>query len=91
MDSPADISCNKMGSPAALPLEFFISGGDSGGPVFRYKDGQLELIGLCKSSSIDGAQLAKTGYYGQVMKITRVSPFKKWIEKTLSDQPVKVH
>jgi secreted trypsin-like serine protease len=80
MDSPNDITCNKMGSPVPLAMEYFISGGDSGGPVFRQANGALELIGLCKSSSIDGQQFAKTGYYGQVMKLTRLSPFKKWIE-----------
>lgn len=80
MDSPNDVSCNKMGSPVPVALEYFISGGDSGGPVFRQANGVLELIGLCKSSSIDGKQFAKTGYYGQVMKLTRLSPFKKWIE-----------
>jgi hypothetical protein len=84
MDSPTDKTCNKMGSPTPLLLEYFISGGDSGGPVFREINGKMELVGLCKSSSIDGKQFTKTSYYGQVMKLTRLSPFKQWIEICIS-------
>lgn len=86
MDSPTNEACNKMGSPKPLLLEYFISGGDSGGPVFRQINDSWQLVGLCKASSIDASQFTKTGYYGQVMKFTRVAPFTEWISKIINSK-----
>ena len=78
-DHPNLPDCNKMGSAVPQPLEYICGGGDSGGGLFRQKNKQWELIGICQSSSTDVQQLLKTGYYGQTMSWTRVAAFQKWI------------
>lgn len=78
-DHPTRKDCNKTGSPIPRPLEYICSGGDSGGGLFRQKNNNWELIGICSGSSVDINQLIKTGYYGQTMEWTRISPFTKWI------------
>lgn len=78
-DHPNNNSCNKIGSSEPRPLEYICSGGDSGGPLFRQKNGQWEIIGICSGSGINIPQFMKTGYYGQIMSWTRVSVFNDWI------------
>jgi secreted trypsin-like serine protease len=78
-DHPERSDCNKMGDSKPRPLEYIISGGDSGGPLFRQKNNKWELIGICTGGGVDVQQLLKTGYYGQVMAWTRVSSFHSWI------------
>ncbi|MCW3121865.1 MAG: hypothetical protein JWQ38_1357 [Flavipsychrobacter sp.] len=80
MDHPTDATCcNKMGSAIPRPLEYVVSGGDSGGGLFRMVDNNWQLVGICHGSPVFVAQLMKTGYYGQVMEWTRVSAFTSWI------------
>ena len=85
-DSPTDITCNKSGSATPQPLEYISSGGDSGGGVFRKKNNKWELIGICSGVSFDISQFEKTGYYGQIMYLTRVSVFNDWINTVLKMQ-----
>lgn len=82
-DHPDRTDCNKIGSPIPRPLEYIGSGGDSGGGLFRENDQKWELIGIYSSSSIDFDQFKKTGYYGQLMEWTRVSPFTEWIAQQI--------
>lgn len=82
-DHPTDESCNKMGSSVPLALEYICSGGDSGGGLFRWKNGQTELIGICSGADADLKTLLKTGYYGQIMKWTRVSAYQDWIKEII--------
>lgn len=83
-DSPTDKTCNKMGDATPLPLEYILSGGDSGGGVFRKVNGSFEVIGICSGMQLDTDQLLKTGYYGQIMYLTRVSVFANWIRQVMA-------
>lgn len=78
-DHPVRTDCNKMGSAVPRPLEYICGGGDSGGGLFRLNGNRWELVGICSGSSTDIGQLLETGYYGQVMRWTRVAVFEKWI------------
>lgn len=78
-DHPTNKSCNRMGSATPRPLEFSVSGGDSGGGLFRKTKKRMELIGITSGSGVDIQRLIKTGYYGQTMAWTRVSVFLDWI------------
>jgi secreted trypsin-like serine protease len=75
--SPKD----KTGIHVPRPLEYICSGGDSGGGLFRQKGNGWELIGICGGGGggVDLQILMKTGYYGQKMSWTRLSPFTSWI------------
>lgn len=77
-------NCSKLGSKIALPLEYGIKGGDSGGPIFRRKNDRLELIGILSGSN--GAlpnSVSKIGYYGQIDNWTRISAYHDWIMSNL--------
>lgn len=80
-DHPTRKDCNKTGKATPQPLEYICAGGDSGGGLFREVDGKWQLIGICSGTSIDVNQLLKSGYYGQIMRWTRVSVFKEWIDQ----------
>ncbi len=83
-DHPADTTCcNRMGSPIPQPLEFMISGGDSGGGLFRYNNNEWELIGITSGGGIDLDQFMKSFYYGQVGAWTRVSALHEWISENI--------
>lgn len=78
-DHPKRKDCNKTGNPNPMKLEYICSGGDSGGGLFRLKNNQWELIGVCTGTDIDITRLSDTGYYGNTMEWTRVSAFTDWI------------
>ena len=80
-DHPTRTDCNRIGSPVPRPLEYIVSGGDSGGGLFRLNNGKWELIGICSGTGTEVERLIKTGYYGQLMEWTRVSPFVNWINE----------
>jgi len=87
-DHPTRKDCNKMGSPKPLPLEYIAGGGDSGGGIFRQTGNEWLLIGIAGGGPEAGTnifQLKKSGYYGQIMQSTRVSPFIPWIHETLNE------
>lgn len=79
-DHATDKLCNKMGSARPQPLEYISAGGDSGGGLFRFKNGQWELVGICAGGGINIETLLKTGYYGQIMDWTRVAIYASWLE-----------
>jgi hypothetical protein len=81
-DSPVNPELNTMGDSKPLPLEYGFAGGDSGGGLFCEKGGKWELIGICHRSTLTVEQVMKYGYYGIVMRWTRVSAFRDWIEET---------
>jgi secreted trypsin-like serine protease len=85
-DSPSTPGCNKLGSAVAKSLEYIVSGGDSGGGIFRKKNNKWELVGICSGVSLDVSQFQQTGYYGQLMYNTRVSAFADWIDSTLKSK-----
>lgn len=79
-DHPTKKELNQMGSAEPRPLEYMVSGGDSGGGLFREKNENWELVGIVSGTGpIDINQFSKTGYYGMTMNWTRVSAFKVWI------------
>jgi secreted trypsin-like serine protease len=82
-DHPTRNDCNKMGSAKPLKLEYTVSGGDSGGGLFRKKGNTWELVGICSNSSVNIEQFGKTGYYGQTMSWTRVAAFQGWVSSQL--------
>ncbi|MDZ7776351.1 MAG: trypsin-like serine protease [Bacteroidales bacterium] len=85
-DHPTNTECcNKMGSPIPEPLEYISTGGDSGSGIFREKDNNWQLIGIVSGGGVNLKQFLKSGYYGQTMKITRVSLFNSWIEEVINN------
>lgn len=88
-DHPERSDCNKMGDAKPRPLEYITSGGDSGGPLYRQKNKNWELIGICAGGGVDVQQLLVTGYYGQTMGWTRVSPFNNWINEIIPKLKMK--
>ncbi len=72
--------CNKMGSATPLELEYTIGAGDSGGPLFSYKDHRLCLTGIAVYGSKTVANLLKNGYYCELTGWLRVSAFAGWIK-----------
>ena len=81
-DSPdRSCACNKLGDNVALPFEYGPLGGDSGSPLFRERNGVLELVGiLTGSDSSIPKNLKKTGYYGMINWWVRIAAFYDWIE-----------
>jgi hypothetical protein len=69
---------NPLGSHIPLDLEYCLGGGDSGGPLFRFRNGQLELLGIA-SHADKTLNVLTAGYYGCMMGWTRVAAFKAWI------------
>lgn len=82
-DHPTRTDCNPLGSAKPLPLEYAVSGGDSGGGLFRQRKGKWELIGICSGSAVNIEKLLEVGYYGQTMTWTRVSVYNDWIKKEM--------
>jgi secreted trypsin-like serine protease len=75
------------GAHVPRPLEYICTGGDSGGGLFRQTEDGWELIGICGGGGggVDLQRLLKTGYYGQTMSWTRVSPFIGWITEQMGE------
>jgi secreted trypsin-like serine protease len=69
-----------MGSATPLPLEFIVGAGDSGGGLFKKTKTGWKLIGITSGSGTEVERLMKTGYYGHIMRWTRVSVFEPWIK-----------
>ncbi len=83
-DHPTDNTLNRMGSSIPQPLEYQASGGDSGGGLFRERNGVLELIGICAGGGLDLNYFIRTKtYYGQISEFTRTSVYFDWIEENL--------
>lgn len=80
-DHPTRNDCNSIGSAIPRALEYSVGGGDSGGGLFREKNGKWELVGICSGGYTNFETLVKTGYYGQFMSWTRVSVFEGWIRE----------
>lgn len=80
-DNPENETCNKTGSSKPLDMEYSIGGGDSGGPLFSYRDHELCLVGLAAYNSTTVANLLQNGYYCELNGWTRVSAFTDWIAK----------
>lgn len=74
---------NRMGAAVPLPMEYLSSAGDSGGGLFRKRNDQWELIGICRGSELDLSALLKTGYYGQVSEWIRISLYSGWIRDAI--------
>jgi len=80
-DSPDNLeNCNKIGDSKPLDLEYSIGAGDSGGPLFSNKNGQLILTGIAVYAPKTVSNLLKNGYYCELNGWTRLSAFYSWIE-----------
>ena len=84
-DSPTDTNCNKYGAPNPLDLEFYISGGDSGGGLFIIKDNQWYLAGVSPSGGINLEQFQKTRYYCHSFYWVRISTILDWINQSIKN------
>jgi len=82
-DCLGNSSCNRIGSAVPRPLEYITSGGDSGGGLFIKTGNNLELVGITSGARVEVDRLLSTGYYGQLMVWTRVSPFYPWIKSII--------
>lgn len=83
-DDPAHPELNATGSKIATNLEYFTSGGDSGGGMFRQSKKRWELIGICHSGDVKFEHILKSGYYGSLMSFSRVSAYIDWIRQTIA-------
>ncbi len=72
--------CNRIGDSKALELEYGLSGGDSGGPLFRRKNACLELVGIAAGTEMTVENLLEDGYYCTNMSWTRISSLYNWIK-----------
>ncbi len=82
-DHPTNTKLNQTGKAKALPLEYTCAGGDSGGGLFRQKNGTYELIGICAGATTNMQTIVKDGYYGGLMHWTRIAVFADWIKATI--------
>lgn len=80
--------------PAAMPLEGFAGGGDSGGPVILDEKGKKELAGLTSWGKYPGGLQGeaglhgiKGGFYGEISYDVRISHYAGWIDKVMSAHP----
>lgn len=79
-DRPDDQNaCNRLGKATPLEMEYAIAGGDSGGPLYVYKNGKLCLAGIAAYAPTEINNLLKNGYYCGLSGWTRVSAFADWI------------
>jgi secreted trypsin-like serine protease len=78
---------NRMGSDTPEELEYFASGGDSGGGIFMRTEGSEYLIGIVTGGGVQIDLLVKSmSYYGQINNATRVSAFGNWIKSKVKDK-----
>jgi trypsin len=70
--------------PKSTPLEGISGPGDSGGPAFIERSGQVCVAGISSAQDTkDGPQ----GLYGVIEYYTRVSSHLDWIRKVMSENP----
>ena len=70
--------------PAALPLEAYTGGGDSGGPLLIESGGRRWLAGLASYAFCEGDIAAcKPGLYGSRSRQVRISAYADWIDRTI--------
>ena len=81
MDYPQHPEYNLMGDAEPIQLEYALGGGDSGGPLFRERNGKWELMGIAKGTSFVVERFTAVGYYGQMCKWVRVAVFADWIKQ----------
>lgn len=81
-DNPLGGSINSLGSADALPMEYLIAFGDSGGGMFQTIGGSNVLTGITSFiASVDGAT---DGTYSDVGGATRVSSYRPFIQQHVS-------
>lgn len=74
---------DNIGSPLPLPLEYGVTGGDSGGGLFRRDNKTWELVGILSQGSSPANKLLTNGYCGEIVSWTRVSVYNDWILNTI--------
>lgn len=79
-DSALDKKWNVMGSANPLPLEYGITGGDSGGGLLFEIKGHWKLAGITHGIS----NMKNPDLSGSISSWTRVSVYKDWIKQTVS-------
>lgn len=78
------LRCNRLGDSRPLDLEYGVSGGDSGGPLFLLKDKKVILYGITARGEVRVNDLMDHGYYCSLSGWTRISVFEKWIRANLN-------
>lgn len=84
-DSPSNPLESRLGDPFPTDLEFLISRGDSGGPVFV--DDPNDLAGPLVAGIHSFGEIfdeRDDSDYGDLTGHTRVSAYKNWIDKTIT-------
>jgi hypothetical protein len=84
-DHPYNSKLNAMGDVKPENLEFFPSGGDSGGGVFCEIEGVWQLVGIIHATRINRFKLRTQGLYGSTCSATRVATFTEWIRHCITD------
>lgn len=84
-DNPNDPGNSFTGSPEALPIEYLIAPGDSGGGLFVPVEGEFLLAGV--HSFVLGLDLTPDSDYGDIAGSTRVSRYNDWIDAVLGLTP----
>lgn len=84
-DHPESEKSNKSGESKALPLEFGLDGGDSGGGMFIANTRRHVLAGINAIQNKNIADIIRTGtFYGSSSEWVRISAFRKWIKKEIN-------
>lgn len=89
-DHPTDASWNRLGSAAAVGLEYCLASGDSGGGHFIETDGGWLLVGVnsfVATTDVDSAGNATTptSSYGWLSGTVRVASHHSWIVQTVPE------
>lgn len=83
-DRPGWERYNISGNTKPLELEGTATGGDSGGGIFRMKNGATELIGIISGNKVmNQIKINDTLYYNYLQFGTRTSYCKDWIHENL--------
>jgi hypothetical protein len=85
-DHPTDSSYNRTfsASGAALPLEYMIAGGDSGGGLFVDVAGHARLAAV--HSFTQALDTTTNSSYGDAFGSTRMNQFNEWVDDNVSNQ-----
>jgi len=88
-DNPASTAASSFGANTALPLEYSVAPGDSGGGAFITINGVTRLAGITsfgQAGPVGSGNTTLAAKYGDIMGFTRVAVFNDWIDDLTASQ-----